>query len=74
MGKSELAPVGDVPSVNVLAGILRCKVKLSMTYLGLPLGATFKAKAIWNGVLARMEQQLARWKKIYLSKGVKLCC
>ena len=52
--KSDLVPVGDVLDVESLAGIFRCKVAmLPMTYLGLPLGATFKLKAIWTGVLER---------------------
>ena len=70
LGKSKLASIGDVQNVETLASILRCKVALlPMTYLGLPLGATFKAKAVWTGVLEKMEWQLARWKILYLSKG-----
>ena len=42
-----------------------------MTYLGLPLGATFKAKPIWTGVLEKMEWQLAGWKRLYLSRGAE---
>ena len=70
LGKSDLVPGGDVFNVEALAGILRCKVAmLPMTYLGLPLGATFKLKAIWTGVLEKMERRLAGWKRLYLSKG-----
>jgi hypothetical protein len=36
--------------------------------LGLPLGASFKEKTIWDGVVKKMEKRLASWKKIYLSK------
>ena len=43
-----------------------------MTYLGLPLRAKFKAKAIWNGVLDKMEKRLAGWKRLYLSKRGRL--
>lgn len=39
--------------------------------LGLPLGATFKAAAIWIGVLEKMERPLAGWKRLYLSKGAE---
>ena len=61
LGKYELVLVGDVPGVEALAAILRCKVaQLPITYLGLPLDSTFKAKAIWNGVLEKMERHLAR--------------
>jgi len=37
--------------------------------LGLPLGASYKATSIWNGVIEKMKRQLAGWKKLYLSKG-----
>ena len=31
----------------------------------LPLGSTFKATIIWNGVLEKMERCLASWKRMY---------
>jgi len=40
-----------------------------MTCLGLPLGSIFKVKAIWNGVLEKIERHFSRWKRISLSKG-----
>ena len=40
-----------------------------MKYLGLPLGAKFKDKTIWNLILEKMELRLAGWKCLYLSKG-----
>jgi hypothetical protein len=73
LGKSELVPVGAVPCIDDLADILGCKTScLPMTYLGLPLGAKFKVKAIWNGVLDKMEKRLAGWKRLYLLKGGRL--
>jgi exonuclease III len=70
LSKSELVPVGPVPNVPELAGILGCSVaSLPLTYLGLPLGASFKMKSIWAGVVERMEKRLAGWKRLYLSKG-----
>jgi hypothetical protein len=36
---------------------------LPMKYFGLPLGASDKAKSIWNGVIDKMECWLASWKK-----------
>jgi len=39
-----------------------------MKYLGLPLGASFKAKSIWDGIIEKIERCLVRW-KMYLSKG-----
>ena len=73
LGKSELVPLGDVPFIEDLAGMLGCTTScLPMTYLGLPLGAKFKAQSIWNGVLEKMEKRLAGWKRMYLSKGGRL--
>jgi hypothetical protein len=43
-----------------------------MKHLELPLGAAYKATSMWNGVTEQMEQRLAGWKKIYLSKGGRL--
>jgi hypothetical protein len=40
-----------------------------LRYLGLPLGASYKAKSIWDGVVEKIECRLTNWKKIYLSKG-----
>ena len=40
-----------------------------MKYLGLPLGAKFKDKTIWNPILEKTERRLAGWKRLYLSKG-----
>ena len=60
LSKSELVFVGQVPNVTELAGVLGCKVsELPLSYLGLPLGATFKKKVIWNGVVEKMERRLA---------------
>jgi hypothetical protein len=45
---------------------------LPLTYLGLPLGASYKFVSIWNGVIEKMERRLAGWKCMYLSKGGRL--
>jgi len=53
LGKSELVPIGEVES---LAHILGCRIgSLLMTYLGMPLGASFKSISIWNGVIEKVE-------------------
>jgi hypothetical protein len=71
--KSELVPVGSVPNVEKLAGVLGCKVAgLPMIYLGLPLGASYKNPSIWNGIIEKIEQRLAGWKRMYLSKGARV--
>ena len=73
LGKSELVQVGEVPLLEELADILGCKTStLPMKYLGLPLGASFKSKNIWNPIVERMERRLAGWKRMYLSKGGRL--
>ena len=70
LSKSELVPVGQVPNVPELAGILGCQVaSLPLNYLGLPLGASFKSKVLWARVVEKMEKCLAGWKRLYLSKG-----
>jgi hypothetical protein len=69
LGKSELVQVGDVPFLEELADILGCKTTLPMKYLGLPLGANFKLKAIWTLIVEKMKRRLAGWKRMYLSKG-----
>jgi len=40
-----------------------------LKYLGLSLGASFKSKTIWEGVVDKMEKKLSSWKKIYFSRG-----
>jgi hypothetical protein len=70
LAKSVLVPVGDVDNVDELANIMECGVSsLPLKYLGLPLGACFKAKSIWDGILEKIEQRLAGRKRLYLSKG-----
>jgi hypothetical protein len=70
LAKSVLVLVGNVDNVDGLASILGCGVSsLPMKYLGLPLGTSFKAKSIWDGVLEKIERHLASWKRMYLSKG-----
>jgi len=60
LAKSELVRIGVVEDVGSLASILGCKVfSLPMKYLCLPLGAQFKGKSIWNGIIKKMECRLA---------------
>jgi hypothetical protein len=70
LAKSELVHVGNVPSVSGLARILGCRVpSLPVKYLGLPLGAPFKAKSVWNSIIEKMERKLAGWKRLHLNRG-----
>ena len=49
--KSELILVGRVENLDDLLDELRCKVgSLPSSYLGLPLGASFKSTIAWDGV------------------------
>jgi hypothetical protein len=71
--KSEIVPIGEVQDINLLASIFGCWVaSLPMKYLGLPLGAHYKATTIWNSTLETMEWRLAGWKMSLLSKGGRL--
>jgi hypothetical protein len=73
LAKLEFVLVGNVDNVDVLAGILGCEIaSLLLKYLGLLLGASYKAKPIWDGVIEKIKRQLASWKMVYLSKGGKL--
>lgn len=73
LGKSELVPVGEVNNIISLTELLGCKIaSLPIKNLGLPLGASFKAKSIWDGVVEKVEQRLSGWKRLYLSKGGRL--
>ena len=72
LDKSELVLVGVVPNFEMLVDVLGCKQgSLSMKYLGLPLGAKWKDRAVWNPIIEKVERRLAGWKRLYLSKGGK---
>jgi hypothetical protein len=65
-----LVPVGNVTNIEGLASILGCKVScFPKKSLGIPLGALFKVKSIWDDIIDSIEHRLARWKRMYLSKG-----
>jgi hypothetical protein len=69
LATSELVPIGNVENVDGFPGILGYRVSsLPMMYLSLLLGASYKAKSIWGGVIEKIQQQLASWKMMYLSK------
>jgi hypothetical protein len=73
MAKLVLVPVGDVDNMDELADIMGCGVSsLPLKYFGLPLGAPFKAKSIWDDVVGKIERRLASWKRMYLSKGCRV--
>ena len=68
----KLVPVGLVSNADALLDILGCRVsKLPMTYLGLPLGSTFKERAMWNVVIEKLERGFAALKRMHLSIGAE---
>jgi hypothetical protein len=73
MAKSEMVPVGEVQNISELAESLCCHIGgLPLSYLGMPLGASYKAVAVWNPILEKLERHLSGWQKLYLSKGGRL--
>jgi len=60
LSKSVLILVGEVPELNYLAQFFGCGVdSLPSSYLGLPLGASFKSKAVWDPVVEWFRKKLA---------------
>jgi hypothetical protein len=60
LSKSALVPVGSLDNVGQLAGLLGCgSGEVPLKYLGLPLRASFKLKAIWAGLEDLMSRRLA---------------
>ena len=73
LSKLELVPIRVVHNIELPLSVLGCKQgSLPMKYLGLPLGAKFKNKTIWNPILEKMERRLVGWKRLYLSNGGKV--
>jgi len=73
VSKCSLISIEEVPNLHFLASFFGCEVSvLPSTYLGLPLGASFKSIAVWDLVVERFQKRLARWKSRMLSKGGKL--
>lgn len=60
--------MGNGDNVDELASILSCGISsLLLKYLGILLGASYKAKHIWANVIEKIKRCLASWKMIYLS-------
>ena len=46
--------------VSLLADILRCGIaSLPVQYLGMPLGASYKGKHIWDDIIEKIDYRLA---------------
>nr|XP_016434745.1 PREDICTED: uncharacterized protein LOC107761094 [Nicotiana tabacum] len=62
MLKSVIYSVNEVTNLAELAEILCCNTgSFPTTYLGLPLGAKFKATFSWGSVIEKFEKRLASW-------------
>ena len=62
-----------MPNVEEAANTLGSKLdSLRTSYLGLPLGFSYKAKVVWNYVVKRLQKTSGRRKKYFLSKGGRL--
>jgi hypothetical protein len=62
--------VGEAPHIEELASILCCNISsLPLRYLCLPLGAPFKCKAIWHGVVEKMEKKSGELEEDLLVQG-----
>ncbi len=73
LAKSEMVQIGQVSNLTNLAALLECKIStVPMRYLGMPLGANFKSKLIWDPILEKLGRKLAGWKHLYLSKVGRL--
>ena len=60
MTKSEMVPVREVQNLSELADSLCCHIgTLPLAYLGMPLGASYKAVSIWNPILEKIERRLS---------------
>ena len=60
LAKSVLIPVGNVEDVSLLADILGCGIaSFPVKYLGMPLGASYKAKHIWYDIIEKIDYRLA---------------
>lgn len=57
--KSELFQVGEEYNIESLAWVLGCKIGyLPLSYLCLPIGASFKSKGIWEPIVDRISIRL----------------
>lgn len=71
--KSRMYGVGRVDNIGRLVECLGYTIgSLPTTYLGLPLGASFKSSLAWDPSVSRIQRRLTRWKGSFLSKGGKV--
>jgi len=57
LSKSVLIPIGEVSELNNLVHFLGCGVDYPpLSYLGLPLGAPYKCKAVWEPMVESFQR------------------
>lgn len=68
--KFEMVPMGFVSNIISLKKYFGMRgISFTFQMAWSHLGASYKAKTIWKWVIEKIERILARWKRIYLSKG-----
>jgi len=71
LSKSLIILIGEVPNVNVLAHFFGCRVDyLPSSYPGVPLGASYKSKAVWDPIVERFHKRLGGGKLSFCLEGV----
>lgn len=56
-----------------MAGRQGCNlVELTMTYLGIALGANMKKVSTWNPIITKIQKKLGMWKSKFLSRAGRL--
>ncbi|CAN1848748.1 LINE-1 reverse transcriptase homolog, partial [Linum perenne] len=71
--KSCMFPVGEVANALRFADLFGCGIgSFPSTYLGLPLGAYAKSKALWDPVVSCVTKRLSSWKARLMSFGGRL--
>ena len=64
MDKNEVFSIGEVANVEELNLVLGCRIgKLPTSYLGPPLGASYKSYKVWDVVGERFRKELLTWKR-----------
>ena len=73
LAKTKIINVGAVAQLKAWASEFGCGTdQLPTKYLGVPLGATQRARATWDPILTKFDKRLSQWKGKQLSNGGKL--
>ncbi|XP_026441979.1 uncharacterized protein LOC113341239, partial [Papaver somniferum] len=71
--KSTAISIGDTKHDEFVEDVLGCTLEdLPFKYLGMPAGAQYRCKKIWDMVVESVEKRLEGWKRRYLSYGGRL--